>query len=351
MSTARTPTSALPNPGVAFEALVYVDDAEPGIQRRRCGTGFAYRTPEGARLRDAQHLRRIAALAIPPAYSQVWICPIPHGHLQATGRDSRGRKQYRYHAEWRRARDADKFAHMLEFGLALPRIRRRVADDLRHAGSGSASRGAVMASLVRLLDTTLVRVGNEEYARNNGSFGLTTLRSRHASVLGPRLRLRFRGKSGVPHEVELEDPLVARVVRRCQALPGQELFRYADDAGQLHAVGSNAVNDYLREASGVELTAKDFRTWHGSVLALSMMRRGDEPSALDVLRAVAKNLRNTVAVCRKSYVHPRVLAAERPVLAGLAPKRRRGLSINECALVELLSTSPTPHARTGSCSD
>lgn len=337
MPTARRPTTSPPPDGASSGLpLVYVDDAVPGIRRQRCGKGFAYRAPDGARLCDAQQLRRIAALAIPPAYSDVWICPLPQGHLQATGRDSRGRKQYRYHAEWRRARDADKFAHLLEFGLALPRIRRRVADDLRRSGSGGASRDTVMAAVVRLLDTTLVRVGNEEYARSNGSFGLTTLRSRHAAVRGTRLRLRFLGKSGVPHEVDLQDPWVARVVRRCQALPGQELFRYADEDGDLHGVSSTEVNSYLRDVGGVELTAKDFRTWHGSVLALSLMRRDPGTTPLEVLRAVATSLRNTVAVCRKSYVHPQVLEIEQRALTRLAPGRRRGLLADECALIDLL---------------
>ena len=332
-------------------ALVYVDDSSPGIQRQRSGKGFSYRTPEGTRLRDEQQLRRIAALAIPPAYSDVWICPLPNGHLQATGRDSRGRKQYRYHAEWRRTRDADKFAHLVEFGLALPRIRRRVAEDLRRTGSAAAGQNAVMAALVRLLDTTLVRVGNEEYARSNGSFGLTTLRSRHVTVRGTRLRLRFRGKSGVPHEVDIDDPLVARVVRRCQTLPGQELFRYADEAGDLHGISSTEVNHYLRDISGVDLTAKDFRTWHGSVMALSMMRRDAEATPLSVVRAVASSLRNTVAVCRKSYVHPQVLEAAPSLLAGLLPKSRRGLSVDESALIELLAKQrpkPKPAARSRS---
>jgi len=316
--------------------LVYVDDAMPGIRRRRCGKGFTYRAPDGTRLRDAGQLRRIDALAIPPAYSDVWICPLPNGHIQATGRDSRGRRQYRYHAEWRRARDADKFAHMLEFGLALPRIRRRVTGDLRGARGDASGRTAVMASLVRLLDTTLVRVGNEEYARSNGSYGLTTLRSRHVAVRGTRVRMSFRGKGGVLHEVDLEDPLVARVLRRCQELPGQELFRYTDEAGEPHGVSSNDVNDYLREAGGVELSAKDFRTWHASVLALSLRRCDPGAAPPDVIRMVATRLRNTMAVCRKSYVHPQVFDAAADRLAALAPKRRRGLSVDESALIDLL---------------
>jgi DNA topoisomerase-1 len=218
-----------------------------------------------------------------------------------------------------------------------------VADDLRRAEtSHSASQSAVMGALVRLLDATLVRVGNEAYARSNGSFGLTTLRRRHATVRGAQLQLRFRGKSGVPHDVDLKDPLVARVVRRCQALPGQELFRYVDEAGELHRVSSTEVNRYLRDISGVELTAKDFRTWHGSVMALSLMRQDQDATPLSVVRAVAASLRNTAAVCRKAYVHPEVLTAERTLLTGLAPKSRRGLSADECALIELLARQQQP---------
>lgn len=329
--------------------LVYVSDESPGIRRRRRGTGFAYQSPDGALLRDAGELTRIRKLAIPPAYSQVWICPLPHGHLQATGRDSRGRKQYRYHLNWRSARDETKFDRMQAFGAALPRIRARVKRDLAAPVGESVLRETVIAAIVRLLDATLVRVGNDEYARSNGSFGLTTLRNRHAAVQGHELTLRFRGKSGVSHEVALQDRRVARVVKRCQALPGQELFQYLDDAGTAHTVGSVDVNDYLREASGGEFTAKDFRTWHGSVLALQLWRALDAAEAAAptlagakrLLAEVAARLGNTVAVCRKAYVHPRVLAlltgaqADSP-LPG--PTRRAGLSSAERALLAFLKT-------------
>ncbi len=327
--------------------LVYVNDTLPGIRRLRRGQGFSYRTPEGRPLRDEHELMRIRQLAIPPAYTQVWICPLPHGHLQATGRDARGRKQYRYHAGWRSARDETKFDRMLAFGAALPRIRARVKRDLAVPIGERVLRETVIAAIVRLLDETLVRVGNDEYARSNGSFGLTTLRNRHAAVHGQELSLRFRGKSGVTHEVALSDARVARVVKRCQSLPGQELFQYLDDAGDTHAIGSADVNAYVREASGGEFSAKDFRTWHGSVLALELWRALDPTEAANptlasakrLLGEVAARLGNTVAVCRKAYVHPRVLA----LLAGegqgspaAAPARRAGLSAAERGLLDFL---------------
>jgi DNA topoisomerase-1 len=302
----------------------------PGIRRLKHGDGFRYRDAQGKSLRDADELSRIRMLAIPPAYTQVWICPLPNGHLQATGLDARGRKQYRYHADWRSMQDETKFDRLEAFALALPDIRARVARDLRLPTSRKApGRAQVLAALVRLLDTTLLRVGNEEYASSNGSFGLTTLRNRHAAVKGQALRLRFRGKSGVMHEAQLDDPRVAKVVRQCQQLPGQALFQYVDagdegdgngDAGgELRGVSSTDVNDYLAEAAGGErFTAKDFRTWHGTVQALELTRLACEPgrtaangsrySAKDILGAVAKQLGNTPAVCKKAYVHPAVLA-------------------------------------------
>jgi DNA topoisomerase-1 len=332
------------------KGLVYVSDDRPGIRRVRRGDGFAYRRPDGKPVRDEAVLRRIRKLAIPPAYEDVWICPDPRGHLQATGRDARGRKQYRYHPEWREARDADKFERMLEFGAALPRIRRRVAADLAAPVGAQPGRRAVLAALVRLLDTTYVRVGNDEYARENGSFGLTTLRNRHAEVSGGRLKLRFRGKSGKLHEVALEDPRVARVVRRCQAMPGQELFQYEDEGGATRSVDSEDVNEYIREASSAGFSAKDFRTWHGSVHALVLWAEqmavdaARRMSANEVLAEVARRLGNTVAVCRKSYVHPRVLevlaaraADEAERLRAKAPLRRPGLTAGERQLLAFLS--------------
>ena len=332
---------------VVPRGLSYVNDESPGIRRMRRGTGFVYRRPDGSPLRDADELLRIAKLAIPPAYGQVWICPLPHGHLQATGRDARGRKQYRYHPEWRVARDAGKFDRLREFGAALPRIRARVARDLAAPVGKRVLRETVLAAVVRLLDKTLVRVGNDEYARSNGSFGLTTLRNRHAAVSGGALTLRFRGKSGVDHDVAVVDARVARVVKRCQALPGQALFQYLDAEGLPHTLGSADVNDCLREASGGEFTAKDFRTWHGSVLALQLWRALDPAEAAKptlartkrLLGEVAARLGNTVAVCRKAYVHPRVLALLTGELT-MAPEpgatRRAGLSAPERDLLAFL---------------
>ncbi|MBA3937201.1 MAG: DNA topoisomerase IB, partial [Planctomycetes bacterium] len=304
------PKSAAPR------GLVHVTDQSTGITRHRRGAGFAYRRPDGTALRDAAELARIRHLAIPPAYTRVWICPDPDGHIQATGRDARGRKQYRYHALWRTHRDAGKFSRMEDFGQALPRIRAQVVRDLlTPIAHHHVPRQPVLAALVRLLDTTLVRVGNEEYARTNGSYGLTTLRNRHARVSGSRLQLRFRGKSGVAHQVDIDDPRVARVVRECQGLPGQELFQFEDAAGALHVLDSADVNEYLREASGADFTAKDFRTWHASAHALALFSAGgaDDGASMTrvqvngVLAEVAGRLRNTVAVCRKSYVHPGLL--------------------------------------------
>ena len=326
--------------------LVHVDDQRlPGIRRQPHGKTFAYFSADDERITDADALQRIAKLAIPPAYVDVWICPLVNGHIQATGRDARGRKQYRYHADWRAARDGDKFERVLAFGAALPKIRRRVADDLAASArnTGAPQRTSVLAAVVRLLDATLVRVGNDRYARENQSFGLTTLRRRHADVHGDHLHLHFRGKSGVLHDVNIDDPQVARIVRRCQALPGQELFHYRDaQADALHAIHSEDVNDYLREVSGADISAKDFRTWHGSVLALSLLLEDDpRPTATAVLTGVAASLRNTVAVCRKSYVHPQILKAcmEGVLEPPLAPKRRRGLAASEAALLAFLSTA------------
>jgi len=325
-SPARPPSKPTP----IANGLVYVNPDMPGIRRLKHGKRFRYRDARGMWVRDADELSRIRMLAIPPAYTQVWICPLPNGHLQATGLDARGRKQYRYHADWRSMQDETKFDRLEAFALALPGIRARVARDLQlPPGRKAPGRAQVLAALVRLLDTTLLRVGNEEYASSNGSFGLTTLRNRHAAVKGQALRLRFRGKSGVMHEAQLDDPRVAKVVRQCQQLPGQALFQYVDagdegdgngDAGgELRGVSSTDVNDYLAEAAGGErFTAKDFRTWHGTVQALELTRLACEPgrtaadgsrySAKDILGAVAKQLGNTPAVCKKAYVHPAVLA-------------------------------------------
>jgi DNA topoisomerase-1 len=299
-------------PERAAGELVWVSDAEPGYRRVKRGGQVHYVDALGKRLRDEATLARIRKLAIPPAYEHVWICANAMGHLQATGRDARGRKQYRYHPQWQQQRGDDKFEAMRAFGAVLPRIRRCVGRDLSDASGARPTRTLVLATLVRLLDTTYIRIGNEEYARGNGSYGLTTLRTRHAGVHDAEVRLSFKGKSGVRHEVALADRRVANVVRRCKALPGQELFQYADADGGLHKVTSADVNDYLSRIAGRHVTAKDFRTWHGSVMALEFTRaacagervRG---AATQVVAQVAARLRNTVAVCRKSYIHPKVL--------------------------------------------
>ncbi len=304
--------------------LRYATDARPGISRRRSGRGWSYRDPDGSIVRDAATLQRIRTLAIPPAWTDVWICPRPNGHIQATGRDARGRKQYRYHEAWRARRDDDKFARLIDFARVLPRIRAQVERDLALPG---LAREKVLAAVVRLLETTLIRVGNEEYARLNRSFGLTTLRSRHASVTGTAIRFRFRGKSGRQAEVGLRDRRLAALVRRCQDLPGQELFQYVGPDGLAHDVGSDDVNDYLRRISGADVSAKDFRTWAGTVLAYRALRDAERAteapaarrSVVEAVRQTADRLGNTPAVARRSYVHPAVLEA---YVDGEIPRRR-----------------------------
>jgi DNA topoisomerase-1 len=312
VAPAATPADPV---AVARDAgLRYVNDDDPGIVRRRAGSGFAYVAPDGSRIRDDADLRRIRALAIPPAWTDVWICRRANGHIQATGRDAKGRKQYRYHARWRAARDETKYDRMLAFGTALPRIRERVDADLARTG---LSREKVLAAVVRLLDLTFMRIGNEEYARTNKSFGLTTLRNRHVAIDGTRVRFRFRGKSGKVHESGIRDRRLATVIRRCQDLPGQTLFQYTDTDGALQSVESSDVNDYLREISGEDITAKDFRTWAGTVLAFRALCSLDPASSateskrniVAAIKSVASSLGNTPAVCRRSYVHPGVVDA------------------------------------------
>jgi len=333
------------------EGLRHSSDHSPGIRRRKHGKGFSYRNDSGKTISSLNERKRLTKLAIPPAYRDVWICASPHGHLQATGRDARGRKQYLYHPDWRAARDETKFERMQAFGSALPRIRASVTRDLARPAVATISQPAVTAALVRLLDTTMIRVGNDEYARSNKSFGLTTLRKRHASLTGTQLRLKFRGKSGIEHEVALKDKRVARIVLRCQALPGQELFKYRDENGQTHSVGSGEVNDYLRAASGGDFTAKDFRTWHASAAALALFMHLAEAAqetitasiASGIITEIAHLLGNTAAVCRKSYIHPEVLGLlfkTKPMpakLTGLKVKRKAGLSLSERAFLAFLS--------------
>ncbi|MBK1659135.1 DNA topoisomerase IB [Paracraurococcus ruber] len=293
-------------------ALRHVSDEAPGIGRRRMGRHFSYRLPKGGPVKDPTTLRRIKALAIPPAWTQVWICPQDNGHIQATGRDEKGRKQYRYHPRWRETRDAAKFGHMVEFARALPRIRAQVEAHMRLPG---LPRQKVLATVVRLLETTLIRVGNDDYAKQNGSYGLTTLRNRHVSVEGSKLRFRFKGKSGKDWQLQVTDRRVARILRECQDLPGQELFQYVDEDGELRSIDSSDVNDYLRDIAGEDVTAKDFRTWAGTVLAalaLHEFERFDTQAAAkrNVKRAieqVSARLGNTPTICRKCYVHPGVL--------------------------------------------
>jgi DNA topoisomerase I len=291
--------------------LRYVSDQMPGIRRKRAGKGFTYLAPDGKTLKDSATLNRIRSLAVPPAYTDVWICPAPNGHIQATGRDARGRKQYRYHPKWREVRDETKFNRMLAFSEVLPRIRERVERDL---GLPNLPREKVLATVVRLLECTCIRVGNDEYARSNRSFGLTTLQDRHVEISGSNLRFEFRGKSGKTHKVTLSDRRLSRIVQRCQALPGEDLFQYIDDDGVRQTVGSGDVNEYLREISGEEVTAKDFRTWAGTILAVAALtetgewtsQRQAKSNVLKAIDRVAEQLNNTRAVCRKYYVHPAV---------------------------------------------
>jgi len=317
VSTAITTTPQDDAEAVAEEAgLRYVSDAEPGIRRRRNGRGFSYRDVDGTPV--SQTVRaRIEALAIPPAWNDVWICARANGHLQATGRDARGRKQYRYHDTWREVRDADKFSRLAEFGEALGALRGQVDADLATPGAG---REQVLAAVVRLLDDTLIRVGNEEYAVTNDSYGLTTLRPEHLDeVHRSAFSLRFVGKSGVEHDVTVRDPKLARLVRRCNDLDGQMLFSYRAEDGALLSVSSSDVNDYLRRHVGAHTTAKDFRTWGASALTTETLAPLDPPSTdaeaeahvIEAIDTAAEQLRNTRAVCRQSYVHPLVLDAYR----------------------------------------
>jgi len=320
------------------------------LRRRDGGGGPEYRDASGRVVRDAAVLKRLKSLAIPPAWTDVWICADERGHLQATGRDARGRKQYRYHPRWREMRDAHKFERMMDFAAALPALRRRVALDLSAQG---LPRRKVLAALVRLLETTCLRIGNERYAEENDSFGLTTLRNRHARVSGPRVEFQFRGKGGKFHRVAVEDPRLARIVRRCRELPGQTLFEYLDEEGNVQSVGSGDVNDYLKEISGAEITAKDFRTWAGTVFVATELARREEPIGpshmVAAVREAARRLGNTPAICRKSYVHPRVLDPETWRAARRAARRRRGLRADEAALLGLLAplraASRTPRPR------
>jgi DNA topoisomerase-1 len=332
--------------------LVWGDDTAPGIRRRKCGQGFSYVDANGRTVRDTNTLARIRALAVPPAWTDVWICADEFGHLQATGRDAKGRKQYRYHARFRAHRDETKFSRLHEFGNALPEIRRRVADDLARPGMPIEK---VTAAVVQLLESTLVRVGNEEYARENGSYGLTTLRDKHAIFSTGGFRLVFKGKHGISTDVSVQDRRLRSVVKKCQDIPGQVLFQYLDDDGEARPISSSDVNAYLRTATGLDITAKDFRTWMATLLAACSFaeltpprsQRQGRQSIARVLEVVSDQLGNTPAVCRASYVHPLVIESyadgsfpelwacasargsrllvpeERKLCAMLRPKRRR----------------------------
>jgi DNA topoisomerase-1 len=335
--------------------LRYSRDGEKGYARRHSGRGFEYLDAKGERVRDPATLERFRSLAIPPAWTEVWICGDERGHLQATGRDARGRKQYRYHPRWRELRDADKFEYLADFARALPRIRRQVRADMALPG---LPRRKVLALIVELLERTSIRIGNERYAEENDSFGLTTMRNRHLKVSGSRVEFQFRGKSGKFHRIAVDDPELARVIRRIRDLPGQELFQFIGDDGEVQSIGSSDVNEYLKDVSGYdEISTKDFRTWNGSVYVASLLRgrvrreqRVGVTHVSAAVRAASQQLGNTPAICRKSYVHPRVLdprtwqAADR-----VAARPPRGLRADEAAFLSLIRpvrpASRTPRLR------
>ena len=347
----RRNTSRGPIESAQSAGLRYVSDTSPGIARKRAGKGFSYVGPDGKRISDKKEIARIRALAIPPAYTDVWICPHHNGHIQATGRDARGRKQYRYHPRWREVRDETKFGRMLEFSQVLPVIRARVERDLSRPG---LSREKVLATVVRLLEWTGIRVGNDEYARANRSFGLTTLRRHHVEISGSKLRFQFRGKGGKIHDVALTDRRLARIVTHCQAVPGETLFQYVDADNLRQTVDSGDVNQYLREITSEEFTAKDFRTWAGTIQAVGALQelgpadteREAKSTILKAIDRVAERLNNTRAVCRKYYVHPAVFetyqAGTMPEALGngngtAAAAAAAALSAEEQAVVRLLS--------------
>ncbi len=335
--------------GAEEAGLRYVNDDRPGYRRRGKASHFQYLDTAGKQICDERRLLRIKHLAIPPAWTDVWICPSADGHIQATGRDARRRKQYRYHERWREVRDENKFERLADFARALAKIRRRVAEDLKLSG---LPRQKVLATIVQLLERTLIRVGNEEYARENKSFGLTTIKNRHVTVRGAQLRFRFRGKSRRQHEVDVTDRRIAKIVSKCQDLPGQELFQYISDDGNVGDITSQDVNGYLREISGANFTAKDFRTWGGTVLAAIALNTNEKSESLkeakvnikNAICAVAELLGNTPAICRKCYVHPHVIEAYSAgiSIAGLTRMRKRSQRIRfrsaEVAVLKFLRT-------------
>ncbi len=355
-----TKANSVSNPAAAANdaGLYYVNDNRLGYRRRANGNGFEYLDTEAKRIRDKQRLLRIKRLAIPPAWTDVWICPSPNGHIQATGRDARGRKQYRYHDRWREVRDENKFGRLTEFAKALPNIRRRITGDMKLNGLPHEK---ILAVIVRLLDRTFMRIGNEEYARFNKSFGITTMRDRHVTVRGAHLLFRFRGKSGREHEVGLTDQRIAKIVSNLQDLPGQNLFQYMNGSGEARDITSQDVNDYLRQISGNDFTAKDFRTWAGTLLTaigLSVQpnfesKKQAKANINNAVSAAAEVLGNTPAICRKCYVHPAVIEAylNGTLIAGLTSARKSAgrwdLRATEKAVLKSLRTQ---HSRTGAAS-
>lgn len=334
----------------ADAGLHYVDDTVPGITRLKRGKSSIYKDPAGRVIKDKQTLARIRHLAIPPAYNDVWICTDDQGHIQATGRDDRGRKQYRYHDKWQQVRNATKYDRMIQFGYALPKIRRHVKQDLRQRG---LPKHKVVAAIVELMDKAQIRVGNEEYARENKSYGLTTMHNKHVKIQGEAIKFEFKGKSGVHHSVEIDDPRLAKIVKRCQDLPGYELFQYVNEQGERHNINSSDVNGYLKEISQEDFTAKDFRTWHGTVLATDALCKCAPVETLAKLKhnlveaidLVSKSLGNTRSVCRKSYVHPQIMEAYlgRSLTSvienyrqGVIPSKLRRLPIHEAVVIRFL---------------
>ncbi len=332
--------------------LHYIGDDKPGISRRKSGKGFSYRDANNETIRDEEVLARVKAIVVPPAWRDVWICPFANGHIQATGLDERGRKQYRYHQKWREVRDEHKYEKMMAFGRALPKIRRRVARDLKQRG---LPRTKVLAAIVQLLEKTMIRVGNEQYAKENKSFGLTTMRNRHAKIKGTKVHFDFKGKSGVHHEIDLQDEKLARVITKLQELPGQELFQYEDESGEIVSAGSSDVNEYLHEIAGEEFTAKDFRTWNGTVLAALALQEFEKfdsqtqakKNVVSAIESVAERLGNTPTVCRKCYVHPAILDSylDGSLMEVLSQdiekelKKLRGLSAEEATVLAFLQSS------------
>lgn len=320
--------------------LKYVSDDDPGIRRVGSKASFSYISPRGGRVRDAKSLSRIKSLVIPPAWKQVWICADPNGHIQAVGRDARGRKQYRYHPKWRSARDDSKFARVIAFARALPRIRRTVKRDLAKRG---LPRRKVLAAVIAVTEKTLIRLGNNEYANHNHSYGLTTLRNRHAIISSGCVRFEFRGKSGVEHEIDLEDPRLAKIIRECRDLPGEDLFQYLDEKGHVCDVTSNDVNAYLRQISGGDFTAKDFRTWAGTVLTAEALKqlgtfetkKAAKANVIRAVESVAKRLGNTRAVCRRCYIHPAIIHSylDGQLIESLKARANR---LSELAVLSLL---------------